>query len=404
MTQKSNVVSLDPARQAKGGPLELTARRIAALKPRLKVWDQRDTKVTGLMVRVYPSGSKVYYLYRRIGKGRAGRAKLIKLGDVSDLPLAEARGRALILAAEMLAGNDPQAAKSGALPLRDLICVYGDRLKARQVVKRKDVITCLQMHLAPRLRQPVGDLTRQQVVERLHTLEDAGKPGAAEYLRKCVTGMLNWAVDAGHLQASVMAGYRRERETRAERQRKDRLTLTTADLLRAFWKATEAAGSETFRDLLRFLLLTGQRRSETAAMRWGDLDGDSWAIPAEITKTGKPHRVPLGQLSRQVIDAQERYAGSDLVFPGRGLKQISGWTQQLQPVRDAMGQPNFAPHALRRSYRTGLAELGVSEALAEVMIAHKRKDLVARYNHSEEWLARRDAQARWEAHIAEVTA
>ncbi len=37
-------------------------------------------------------------------------------------------------------------------------------------------------------------------------------------------------------------------------------------------------------------------------MRWSDLDGDWWTIPAERTKIGRQHRVFLSPLARGVID------------------------------------------------------------------------------------------------------
>jgi len=35
---------------------------------------------------------------------------------------------------------------------------------------------------------------------------------------------------------------------------------------------------------------------------------------------------------------------------------------------------------LRRSYRSILADIGVAEPLAEILISHRRPDLIARYN------------------------
>ena len=175
--------------------------------------------------------------------------------------------------------------------------------------------------------------------------------------------------------------------------------------------------SAAFRDLLRFLLLTGQRRVETAQMKWADVhlegytsadgatyEGPTWVIPAASAKMARAQHVPLGSMSVELLKAQHRYAGTDLVFVGNTHSPITGWTSRLLPVRQALGLPDLAPQALRRSYRTGLSEIGVPEPLAETMIAHKRKDIVALYDFSELWGQRIDAQAKWESYIAEVTA
>ena len=46
--------------------------------------------------------------------------------------------------------------------------------------------------------------------------------------------------------------------------------------------------------------------------------------------------------------------------------------------------------------------LGVEEAVAELMIAHKRPDLVGRYDHSDLLEKRVEAQARWENFVGEA--
>ncbi len=95
------------------------------------------------------------------------------------------------------------------------------------------------------------------------------------------------------------------------------------------------------RDLLRFMLLAGQRRTETSLVEWDHLSEDLWHLPAEITKTGTDHTVPLGPLSRALLAEQARHAGTGLVFPGRGLRPISGWTKLVTPVREAYGDSRW---------------------------------------------------------------
>ena len=275
----------------------------------------------------------------------------------------------------------------GETPLGELVVAYTEHQQRRGVVKVRDARRSLEVNLRPFLKLPAGELSRTQVVDVMRGLERAGKPEAAADLRKHAVAMLNWAVNEGRLATNVMAGYRQPRATRLAKVANDRITFVGEEQIAAFWKASDAARSTAFRDLLRFLLITGQRRTETTLMQWSDVDLErgAWAIPAAVTKTGAGHRVPLGPLSSEILRAQPRHAGSGLVFPGRGLRPISGWTKQLAPVRARLQLQKFAPHALRRTFRTGLAELGVPEPVAEVMIAHKRSDLAHRYDKSELW-------------------
>lgn len=102
---------------------------------------------------------------------------------------------------------------------------------------------------------------------------------------------LGWCVDEGLLPANPLAGWRQPRRTRAERLERPGRALADGELA-ALWTACEANGS-TFAAYLRSLLLTGQRRTETALMRWKDVDlgGGVWTIPAAVTKSGREHRV-----------------------------------------------------------------------------------------------------------------
>ena len=70
------------------------------------------------------------------------------------------------------------------------------------------------------------------VIAEIESLEQSGRPGAAEYFRKCAATFLNWLVDRGAIAASPMAGYRRPKETRAQKLAQRRWVMTTPDEIR----------------------------------------------------------------------------------------------------------------------------------------------------------------------------
>ncbi len=382
----------------------LTEARIAALEPRERRYLVSDAKAPGLGVRVFPSGAKSYYVRGRQGKGRAAKRIEVHLGAVGTVRLSEARERALDIAREMREGSDPRARLEAQIPLGKLIELYDARLSARGVVKRKDMTSALQRGLSKHLNSPAADLTRKQVINILDKMEANGRAGAASYLRKTLSAMLNWAVGADHLKHNPMAGYRRERSTKAEASiaAQAKTTFTTEEELRVFWRASGTMRSPVFRDFLRFMLMVGTRRTETAAMAWQQVtlgNKNEWVIPAAQTKMGRTHTVYLGPMSRQLLAGQEKYNATDLVFPGRNLKQMSGWSKLLKPMKEALGDEKFGFHALRRTYRTGLSELGVPYDVAELMVAHARSDLHQRYDKSTMEAERRKAQHAWETHV-----
>lgn len=68
---------------------------------------------------------------------------------------------------------------------------------------------------------------------------------------------------------------------------------------------------------LRFLALTAVRSGEVTDMTFDehDLDAGLWIIPAERTKTGRIHRVPLSTEAMALVEASPRMEGSPFVFP-----------------------------------------------------------------------------------------
>jgi integrase len=149
------------------------------------------------------------------------------------------------------------------------------------------------------------------------------------------------------------------------------------------------------------LLLCGQRRTETAAMRWADIDpvAATWTIPASISKSGRAHIVPLPPAVMEIIRATGRTT-SPLVFPGRGGALMSGWEKRVAPVRKASELAHFTMHDLRRTFRSGLSALGIDYAVRELMLNHViGSDLDQRYDRDPRWNARVEAAERWAQHV-----
>ena len=392
--------STEPRKRTQAKPL--TATRIRKLKPRARQYWEPDGGCPGLYVRINTGGEMSFYVRGRIGSGRGAPQRNIRIGDVTRMGLADARTKALALLAEMRSGRDPVRTAARTPTVRELIDGYGASLDRRGVVNHGAAVSSLRRNLCRMAKAPTDSLSRADIVREIERCHDETGPAAAMAFRGFTAAMLNWAVNTGQLQSSVLAGYKAPRRTKAQRlaQRRQPI-LTGADGVRRFWVASEAAADPIFRDYMRFLLLTGQRRGETSEMTWDDLSGDRWTIRAEVAKMGRDHLVPLGPLSLELLSAQHRQ--SHLVWPGRGGVPMSGWSKRLRPIKAAMVEPGLALHALRRGYRTGIRELGADADLCELMIGHTRDGLVARYDKSEMWEARRSIQLRWEDWIAQIT-
>ena len=80
---------------------------------------------------------------------------------------------------------------------------------------------------------------------------------------------------------------------------------TSTSRATAFYPTTRSCRFARGRDLpgpwghyVRFLLLTACRKSEAADMTWAELDGDTWVIPAERSKSKTSVALPLSTAAR----------------------------------------------------------------------------------------------------------
>jgi integrase len=141
------------------------------------------------------------------------------------------------------------------------------------------------------------------------------------------------------------------------------------DELRAVWRTAEADG--TYGALIRLLLLTGQRREKVAAMRWEDLDGATWTIPAETREKGNAGQLVLPELALEIINTQPRYASNPYVFAGVGAAHIEGWTRRkLRFDAKLEGVKPWVLHDLRRTARSLLSRAGVRPDISERVLGH----------------------------------
>jgi integrase len=374
---------------------------ITAEKSQIILW---DTVVTGLGLRCLASGAKTWiYAYRTPDGGRKVNSQRVRLGSWPEVTVEVARRSARAHAGAVARGRDPAADRRDErrrekATLRISLDDYERSLKQRRLVNVKTTMSSLRRGLSSFLGKDVKSLTRSDYVDAVHDIEDSGRLGAAQDLRKHARTFAEWCVGRGLTDHNVLAGLRRPRQTRAERlETKEKGRALSDPEIKSVWTAAGRMGA--FGHLVQLALLTGLRRGELAGLRCIDIKSDRLMLEAQHTKTGAAHEVPLTDLMRDVV-GQQPQTSSKLVFPSsRTSTRISGWTKSVKKLVKASGV-DLTMHDTRRTYRTLMSRLGVSEDIAELAIGHQRADLVARYNKDAAWEKRAAAFEKVSAHIA----
>lgn len=148
----------------------------------------------------------------------------------------------------------------------------------------------------------------------------------------------------------------------------------------------------TARDLAMagLILYCGLRSCEVLALRVGDVDiGGRWLLVQG--KGGKERRVPLdGDLAAVIstylmAERPETQASALFVVakgPTRGQPlTAAGLRTVFRYHRGVAGVIAGAPHALRHTFGTALAEAGVDLAVMQALLGHAHVDTTARYIH-----------------------
>jgi integrase len=365
-----------------------------------------------------------YFLTTR--PGAKGTHKVL-IGPYPKIRTAAARRQATIYAGERAHGVDVVAAhgakkraaiaaaraaakaKSAALGvLLEEDGPFDKYLKATGYVNRQSVLSSLRRHLLPAHKATdVRVIVRSDIIDAMDALDNAGKPGASDDLRKFAYKLLDWATSKGYCDSNVMLGYRKSKKTRAEKlallgnsKRKSKKRALTDEEIGKVWRASFDFG--VFGCLIRTIMLGGPRRSEPAVMTWSEnVLPDRITFAAEITKMGKVHAVPRTALINKVLDDAKKHqrGGSDWVFPSpqKADAPIVAF-DPLERLIEQAGVAHFTPHDLRRTVRTIMSKCGYADDVQRAAIGQASPALDAVYNLDERW-----ASARWHSKRATTT-
>jgi integrase len=174
------------------------------------------------------------------------------------------------------------------------------------------------------------------------------------------------------------------------------------DEIRKFLTALErVACAPTLRMALRFVLLTGVRKSEFIDATWPEIDFDKgfWTIPAARMKAGKAHVVPLSEQAQDILVAfRSCFAASEYLHPGRYDHDVPISNATLNRVIDAAVKivqkddpefQSFGVHDLRRTFSTGLNRSKWDERWIEMSLAHAPKNRIAAIYNVNRYLSER---------------
>jgi integrase len=337
-----------------------------------------DTEVAGLRVIVNRKGRK-YFLLRYSFNGVK---RSMKLGDYPHMDVVDARHHALNMRGKIAGGIDPQrepeTVTQAKMTLKSF--VTDDYLPHAYATKRsaKDDESRMRNLILPDLGHlALTDITShtiQQLHDRLKVQKCAATANRClSLLKRCYSLSILWSKHDGK---NPVRGIRMHQENN------QRHRYLSGEELRSFLSALKDEPNQSLADALRFLLMTGARRSEVLHARWDaiDLDQRQWYLPH--TKSGRSRFVLLNDAALGVLRQRPRSESTVYVFQGKFPgTPICNPYKGFQRALKRAGLTGWRIHDLRHSFASLAINNGASLYEVQHLLGHSDSKTTTRYAH-----------------------
>jgi len=391
-----------------------------------------DHVVAGLQLRV---GKKARSFEIRIE--RDGKRKFFPLGKYGTTPpaltLADARAQAKEMIERADAGGveraapEPEVEAPTQKTVKDLLDEYEAhrKRKGEKVKTLPSMMHTLRLYLDDFLTKPWSALTKAEIRTVRDQIADGKHKNSRRYGPEKKTRpapiasnrflgylgpVMTWATSE---EWDGMGAHPVARMQRQGTERK-RDRLLTEDEMRAIWTATFTApadnrASQSYGRLVRFLLVTIQRKTESSVICHGHVLDGNWYVGGRTGKDNKSSRVHRLKLPSLALAAMGEGAARDLAFPGRLFdnedpKPLSGFSKLHKELVKRAGTDWWTLHDLRRTGATGMRDLLVPKDDVDAVQNHAEVGVRRNYFHDESYEAKAKALETWNAHLVNLLA
>jgi len=428
-----------------------------------RAYDVHDAVVPGLSLNVLPSGLKRFVVLTRFPGAKHPTRRA--LGAYGALTLEKARTTARQWLELIGRGIDPAeqveeerrkrererattfAAVVDDYLAREIVGLNPERPNKRSAAKIKQALADVLVPLFG--SRPITALTADEIMRPIELIGSVGtdralvKLGVRKKLRRpqrkarpspeqgralftFVEMVFNWAIDHGGygLDRNPLDRVSKTRRLGAP-VRRDHM-LSDEELIT--FSLTLERLPVPHRQVYQVLLHSGLRLNEAAGAQWSEIEGDTWTIPAARMKgknsgqgQARAHIVPVTPALRKVFDTVPRGSKGDFIFscldgaapiaPGGRVKakldaEMLVILRQRAKARgedpDKVVLRPWRNHDIRRTCRSTLARLGVTEDVAEAVLAHQRGGIVGTYDRWNRLPEKREALERWSKFLADL--
>jgi len=377
--------------------MRITKRSLDALNNPDKVTFFWDDSLKGFGIKVYPSGRISFVLQGRVN-GRLRRYTIGRYG--APWSPDQAREQALSFLSLMTQGIDPteeKRAKRLEGSVSELIGQYLDEVASRKKPSTQEIErSVLERHVIPLIgNRRISEITKRDVgklmtdIAKGKTAKDIktgprgraivkGGPGAANRTIAVLSTLMGYAIDLGLRTDNPTIGIKKFRLKSHDRY----LNSEELDRLGNALDKVVREGANPFAiAAIRFLALTGCRKSEALTLQWNWIDWDHSLANLPDSKTNhKP--LLLGNSAISLLKSLPKLEDSPLVFPSAkgGLVPIS-ISKVWNRVRNEADLTDLRLHDLRHNFASTAVSSGQSLYVVGKLLGHTQSQTTQRYSH-----------------------
>jgi integrase len=352
----------------------------------------------------------------------AGHERMMGLGALHDVSLAQARALVRECRLLLVQGLDPIAARqakrqgvrlAAAREVTFKQCaekyIAAHRASWRSTIHSEQWPRTLATYVYPTIGAlAVADIDTALVLKCIEPIWRE-IPTTAMRVRGRIEAVLDWAkardFRAGENPARWKGHLANLLPARTKLQggnHRPALPYTQAPAFMAELRAREGIAARA----LEFTILTAARSNEAIGATWAEIDlmAKLWTVPAERMKTGRAHVVPLSDRTIKILQELPRIAGCNYLFPGAKAGQSINRFGMLELLRSM--RAGVSVHGIRSTFRDWCGDrTNYARDVVEAALAHRIADQVeAAYRRGTAIEKRRHLMNDWARYLAQPAA
>ena len=351
----------------------------ACIEGRAKT-DFYDTAITGVILTVLASGSKVFSLRYR---DQYGKQRQHKIGDAKSITFDKARLQAQKLRSKVVLGENPADEKQALHKVPTLAEFIEDVYVPHIHQHRRNfqsTISFLNIHIVPKFGSKHLDAITSEMLSDAHL--DMRNKGYALAMANKLPILFKIMYNLGKKKKVQGTANNPANDVVMFVANNAKERFLTADETQRLQVALEQSDNTQLRYIVPLMLMFGCRKRELLDSKWVDFDlkRRNWHIP--MSKNGKARNIPISAKALELLEKLPTWEGCPYVVPNPETKKPFGNLYcSWNTARIRAGLPDVRMHDLRHSFASNLVNSGQSIYVVSKLLGHSQVKTTARYSH-----------------------